>query len=157
MKSSYLILLVFSILLSFSCNDACDLVDCGQNGICNDGTCECDPGYGGKFCENQNCAPDFFEGTYQGILNCNNSKTFDYNLTLKKISETIVNMEFDDGKSIDFDLNLFTCSANTLDSGFFYSWDYTITYISEGAIQLRVVTSVTQGEDCDCKGTLVSK
>jgi len=46
-----------------SCKDACEDIDCGQNGICVDGTCECDEGYLGTNCERTvcddlNCGPN---------------------------------------------------------------------------------------------------
>ena len=159
MKTSNLILLIFSIFLAFSCNDACDLVDCGQNGICNDGSCECDPGYDGKFCENQFCAAEFFEGSYKGKLTCYNSpKKLPYDLTLKKISESIVNLEFEDGESIDFELDFSNCSSSNLgDATGFGVIKYTLSLVDNDVVELKVEPKGFVFENCDCFGTLKLK
>ncbi len=46
-----------------SCNDPCDDINCGPNGTCVDGTCECDEGFLGTNCEQTlcdtvNCGPN---------------------------------------------------------------------------------------------------
>lgn len=54
MKTSPLIILMSALsLFIFSCNDACDDVNCNNQGICDDGNCECDEGYEGAACENE--------------------------------------------------------------------------------------------------------
>lgn len=45
-------LVLFSIQ---SCNDPCDDINCGPNGTCVDGTCECDPGFLGANCDQTLC------------------------------------------------------------------------------------------------------
>ena len=51
MKKSILILFFVNLFISFlvgcgeeSSDDPCDGIDCGANGTCVDGTCECDVG-----------------------------------------------------------------------------------------------------------------
>jgi len=61
MKYTYLLLLTLSIV-AFSCGDPCDDVDCGPNGTCIEGDCDCDPGYSGLNCETNVC----------DSVNCNN-------------------------------------------------------------------------------------
>lgn len=39
------------VCLIFSCSDACDDLNCGENGICDDGSCLCDTGYEGDNCD----------------------------------------------------------------------------------------------------------
>jgi len=46
-KLSFMIL----FLSVFSCADPCEDVSCGDNGTCNEGTCECDEGAFGDNCE----------------------------------------------------------------------------------------------------------
>lgn len=38
-----------------SCKDACDDINCGANGTCVDGTCNCDPGFSGATCDINVC------------------------------------------------------------------------------------------------------
>lgn len=42
-------------LLLAGCGDKCDDVNCGPNGTCVEGTCNCDPGYSGAMCETNVC------------------------------------------------------------------------------------------------------
>ena len=37
------LILTFSLLFSCSSEDACDMVNCLNGGVCNDGTCDCPP------------------------------------------------------------------------------------------------------------------
>ena len=60
------LLLVFCGLSIFACSDPCDDVDCGVNGTCVEGTCDCDEGYEGTFCETETRAK--FLGTYSGDI-----------------------------------------------------------------------------------------
>ena len=154
MKSSNLILLIFSIFISFSCNDPCDLVDCGQNGICIDGDCECDPGYSGKFCENQTCAADFFVGTFSGTLKCDNSTEGNEIFVFTKISETVIRLTYENGIFSDFELDLTSCEASNFNFYVFF-WDtQTITLVDEG-IEFRVDYGGS-GSNYECVGILTS-
>ena len=47
-----------------SCSDPCDDVDCGPNGTCIEGSCDCSVGYEGQFCDTEVRAKYF--GTYSG-------------------------------------------------------------------------------------------
>jgi len=60
-KSVSFIILCLFLLFSGCCKDACKDVDCGPNGFCVDGTCDCSEGYSGVNCQ-VNCAS----------VNCNN-------------------------------------------------------------------------------------
>ena len=60
-------ILPFLLLVCLSltqCSDPCDDVDCGANGTCVEGTCNCDPGYEGLSCETEIRAK--YIGTYSG-------------------------------------------------------------------------------------------
>lgn len=47
-----LLLLLSIVMLTFSsCKDKCDDVNCDNDGICVDGTCNCLPGFSGENCE----------------------------------------------------------------------------------------------------------
>lgn len=45
-----------------NCGDACDDVNCGANGTCVEGDCQCDDGYIGTLCDTENRAK--FIGTW---------------------------------------------------------------------------------------------
>lgn len=52
MKNHFRILLLFvSLLFIISCDDQCESIECLNNGICNEGVCECPDGYEGTNCE----------------------------------------------------------------------------------------------------------
>lgn len=61
--------LCFTILLFTACGDdpmdPCADVDCGANGVCVDGTCDCNEGYYGDLCES--LLQDRFLGTWSGV------------------------------------------------------------------------------------------
>lgn len=59
-KLSFLVLTIFTI----GCSDPCSDVDCGSNGICDEGTCICAEGYEGAACETE--IREKFIGTYEG-------------------------------------------------------------------------------------------
>ncbi len=50
--SIFLCLLLFQGLCSCEIPDPCAGIDCGDNGTCEEGICDCDPGYTGENCEN---------------------------------------------------------------------------------------------------------
>jgi len=56
------------LVIFAGCKDACDDVDCNNNGVCSDGTCECVDGYDGTNCENE-IRTSFF-GDYEGPIDC---------------------------------------------------------------------------------------
>lgn len=39
------------LIFALSCSDPCKNVDCKNGGVCNDGSCDCPPGYSGAQCE----------------------------------------------------------------------------------------------------------
>lgn len=61
---------IFAVSLSSCTSDPCKDVNCGTNGTCVEGNCECDPGYEGTSCETEMRAK--FLGTYvaTGSLCC---------------------------------------------------------------------------------------
>lgn len=50
-RINLLLFAMFSIAILTSCTDPCDDVNCLNEGICDDGTCECIAGFEGKNCE----------------------------------------------------------------------------------------------------------
>jgi len=66
-----LIYLCFAVLLFTACSDddpmvdLCADIECGANGTCTTGTCDCDEGYYGDSCEN--AIVDLFIGTWNGV------------------------------------------------------------------------------------------
>ena len=66
------------VILAIGCNDedACALIDCGANGICLDGTCQCDEGFSGTNCETNvcdsiDCGPNGTCNSTDGSCACN--------------------------------------------------------------------------------------
>ena len=53
MKSKLILFLMSMSLFATSCGEEepCDVIMCLNNGICNDGKCECPPGFEGDLCE----------------------------------------------------------------------------------------------------------
>jgi hypothetical protein len=66
------ILFMTSIGFMISCEplpDPCDGIDCGANGTCVAGICECDAGYDGEFCDDNDigeCSDGDYEECYTG-------------------------------------------------------------------------------------------
>jgi hypothetical protein len=54
------------ISFMFSCSDACDVIDCGVNGTCDDGVCLCAEGYAGFACET--LVIEKYTGTWESRL-----------------------------------------------------------------------------------------
>lgn len=48
-------LLALVAVLAIGCGDECDDINCGANGTCVDGTCQCDEGFSGSNCEINVC------------------------------------------------------------------------------------------------------
>jgi hypothetical protein len=54
LKQAQLLILSLSFILVFlSCGDPCKKITCQNDGICNDGDCECKPGYSGDECQTE--------------------------------------------------------------------------------------------------------
>lgn len=69
MKNYFFIPLFFVVLLLSNCTASrCDLVDCNNGGVCEDGTCICETGYYGDFCDQTWISR--FIGTYIGESKC---------------------------------------------------------------------------------------
>lgn len=60
-----LVLLMF--LVYNSCKDPCDDVVC-KNGVCVEGSCNCDPGWMGEDCSVMRSSQ--YKGYWEGIMNC---------------------------------------------------------------------------------------
>jgi len=63
--------------MSSGCKDECEDLNCGPNGTCVDGTCECDQGYSGANCQTNVCdSGDCQNGTCDPVtgecVDCNN-------------------------------------------------------------------------------------
>ena len=54
-KCLFLSMILGVIMLGCSEDDPCDAIDCGINGTCVTGDCECDEGYTGTNCETAKC------------------------------------------------------------------------------------------------------
>ena len=68
MKTKILFFLgLFLFLTINSCKDPCDDVDC-KNGVCVEGSCNCNPGWMGDDCSVMRST--LFKGFYEGIMNC---------------------------------------------------------------------------------------
>jgi len=70
-----LLLLSLSLAVLDSCKDACEDINCGPNGTCVDGTCNCDDGYSGStcninVCDNVDCGPNGTCNTTTGACEC---------------------------------------------------------------------------------------
>lgn len=69
MKNFFFIPLFFVVLLLSNCTASrCDLVDCRNGGVCEDGSCICETGYYGDFCDQTWISK--FIGTYIGDSKC---------------------------------------------------------------------------------------
>jgi len=55
MKNLLFLSLLFLGMVHLGCGDKCDDIECGVNGTCVEGICNCDPGYSGENCENNVC------------------------------------------------------------------------------------------------------
>lgn len=63
-------LLLMSLSLSYtSCTNPCDTVVCKNSGICSEGSCTCQDGYEGPYCEFK--VNEKFTGTWDGTYRCN--------------------------------------------------------------------------------------
>ncbi len=64
-----LIYLCLAVVMISACGDdpidPCAGVDCGANGVCIDGTCDCEDGYYGDSCDS--LSQDLFLGTWNGV------------------------------------------------------------------------------------------
>lgn len=65
-KFAFLFLFVLSLTL-FNCTDPCEDVDCNQ-GSCIEGTCDCDDGFEGEFCDIRRS--EIFAGQWEGPFDC---------------------------------------------------------------------------------------
>jgi len=44
-------MVMLELLFNMGCSDPCKNTECENNGVCNDGTCDCPPGFLGAHCE----------------------------------------------------------------------------------------------------------
>lgn len=65
MKNLIILFLLGSALLTIGCGEKCDDINCGINGTCIDGVCNCNEGYSGATCEIHVC----------DNINCNDNGT----------------------------------------------------------------------------------
>lgn len=102
MKRFFFIQILFVVLLLSNCTTSrCDLVDCRNGGVCEDGTCICEPGYWGESCEETWIAK--FVGSYLGDSPC---LEFQFNSAFMRqttLSGIITNFE-NTGFSLDVEM-----------------------------------------------------
>ena len=82
MKFFISFLSLFALVSILSCGDACDDIDCGPNGTCDEGACKCFEGYEGEFCELE--LRERFVGTWTDTSpDCDNTdqEQFSYMIT----------------------------------------------------------------------------
>ncbi len=93
MKNYFFILLTFVLLLLNSCSPTskCDLVDCQNGGICESGTCICETGFYGDFCDQTWISK--FIGTYIGESKCVEQKFNSSFMSQSSLSGIITNFE----------------------------------------------------------------
>ena len=119
---AFFLALTCSILSTQSCKDACKDVICLNEGICNEGDCDCTDGFTGLNCENNNNSFTINDSTYiltAGYLeeygvNPDGSFDFDITLTSSGVTESGGDL-FGSGAFVYLDLN--TMSENNLDDG----------------------------------------
>ena len=77
--------LAIGLMLTQSCADPCKKVECGDNGTCVEGVCECNAGYEGDNCETEVRAQ--FLGTYTVSDACAPGTT--YNSVISAVSSDV--------------------------------------------------------------------
>lgn len=65
MKATTFILAIITTFL-FACDSRCKYKDCGRNGVCDKGFCECTDGYTGEHCEYE--TRSYYKGHRYGTL-----------------------------------------------------------------------------------------
>lgn len=85
---------ILSLVFFFlSCEkDPCETIDCGPNGVCVDGVCDCTPGYEGEFCTEEMAAK--FTGNYNVSELCGSGSDV-YFCMVSRIENTTDGIVFD--------------------------------------------------------------
>jgi len=101
MKGNIFIPFLFVLLLLLgSCNASrCDLVDCQNGGVCEEGTCICETGYYGDLCEQTWISK--FLGNYLGDSQCVERQVNSGFMSQSSLSGIITNFE-----NTGYDLNV---------------------------------------------------
>ncbi|MBX2892269.1 MAG: hypothetical protein KF734_15180 [Saprospiraceae bacterium] len=97
-------------------SDPCKDVECGANGICIEGTCDCDPGY--ELGASSQCDVEWatkFLGSYTGTDGCGGALTQPVNIT--RISERRIRItNFGGfGSYVDADIKVVSGTANAFE------------------------------------------
>lgn len=122
MKRNFLLFLSLALvsltLTMTSCDDdPCKDVECGANGTCFDGVCQCNEGFEGAICDAEWAAK--FLGSYNVIDVCTgeNPGTYNYETTITKVSSNTLRIANFAGfnQSLDVTISRETASSSTAD------------------------------------------
>lgn len=93
LKTLAIAITAFALLTIQSCDtDPCSDVDCGSNGTCFDGICECDPGYDGTNCNI--VIRSLFTGTFDATEICDTTPDGEQDDYVSVITESFDGPEY---------------------------------------------------------------
>lgn len=144
-------------LFLFSCTDPCKDIVCGDNGVCDDGTCLCDDGYEGTTCETEARAK--YYGTFNGELTCPGEDPADQSLIFSagpNVNQLLMTDAFDPEL-----LDTLTLAGNIASSperdfdflGIMITIQFDFTFTSEDQVTMTLNQTV-DGVPFACTGTL---
>ena len=113
-----LILLTLSLTFAYSCgDDACEVVICLNDGVCNDGTCDCILGFEGDTCGVE--ARTKFFGSY--IFESETCGNFEPSFELIPIDDSLTELTLlvttNNGDILNLTVNLISANTYTTSSG----------------------------------------
>lgn len=156
MKNAITLALFLCSLFFFSCTetlDPCEAIECGANGICNDGTCACDEGYEGTNCEIE--ARTKYYGTFTGTITCPGGNPQDYTFTfiegntINQLSVTFDTSSSSSTALLELDDNIAT-STKAIEEFLGRIYEFTFTDENTVLIEFSIIndgmTTVCPGE-----------
>jgi len=94
-----ILMLTLCTTLFFGCGDPCDDVECLNNGVCIEGTCDCTEGYEGLNCENEIREP-FIGRWATEMFNCDGD-IFPTAIILSRSPDSVLELNFqEEGNSL---------------------------------------------------------
>ena len=149
-------LFCFSLFM-FSCTDPCADIVCGDNGVCDDGTCLCDEGYEGTACETEARAK--YYGTFNGALTCPGEDPADQSIIFSA-GPTVNQLLMADAFDPTF-LDTLTLTGNIASSpvrdidflGIMITLQVDFTFTSEDQVTMMLNQTI-DGQPFSCSGTL---